>query len=217
MTDYLKIDSVFLDFGNKKVLRGANLRVESKQIIGILGRNGSGKSCFLKIITGQLDPQFKHISYNDTRSVNLYKKRGLINYLPQHEFHPKSLTVKELLKYYEIEKNTFMDRHQFIKDQANKRFSELSGGMKRVLEVLLVLESKSKFTILDEPFSHIMPVYIDVVKESIKRMKKEKGILITDHQYRNVISISDQIYLLKEGILQQVASEIELREKGYIG
>jgi lipopolysaccharide export system ATP-binding protein len=199
MRDQLKIDSVFLEFGEKKVLRGATLNWMTNQVKGILGRNGSGKSCFLKIVTGQIIPQFKYISYNEVQIEHVYKSKGLINYLPQHEFHPKSVRVNKLLDFYEIDKNQFIKNYTFIGDQIEKKFSELSGGTRRLLEVLLVLEADSKFTILDEPFSHIMPIHIDLVKESIQKMKKRKGILVTDHQYKNVLEISDELHLLKDG------------------
>ncbi len=88
--------------------------------------------------------------------------------------------------------------------------------MKRILEVLLLIESPAKFTILDEPFSHIMPIYIELVKEAIKRVKYRKGILITDHQYNHILEVSDRLHLLREGIFYQISDKSELVEKGYI-
>lgn len=216
MRDQLKIDSVFLEFGENKILRGASLDWKTNQVKGILGRSGTGKSCFLKIVTGQINPQFKYISYNDIQIEHLYKSKGLINYLPQHEFHPKLTRVGKLLDFYKIDKNQFVKNYKFIGDQIEERFSELSGGGRRLLEVLLVLEADSKFTILDEPFSHIMPIHIELVKDSITKMKKRKGILITDHQYKNVLEVSDELHLLKDGRFKKINTELELKESGYI-
>ena len=216
MNDYIKIDSVFLEFQEKKVLRGASLNVAKNQVIGILGRNGCGKSCFLKVITGQTKPDFKYISHNDVQMKNLYKKKGLINYLPQHNFHPKSLTISTLLSYYGIKKDSFADAYPSLKDKVNRRFSSLSGGERRIIEVLLVLESPSEYSILDEPFTHVMPIQTDIIKASIQRIKQRKGILITDHQYTNVLDVSDKIFLLKDGTMQTVNDESDLRDKGYI-
>lgn len=216
MKDHIKIDSVFLEFGDKKVLRGASLNVAKNEVVGILGRNGCGKSCFLKIITGQINPEFQYISHNDVQMKNLYKKKGLINYLPQHNFHPKALKISTLLMYYGVEKESFANTYPFLKDKLDRRFSSLSGGERRIVEVLLVLESLSQYSILDEPFTHVMPLQTDIIKASIQRIKKRKGILVTDHQYTNVLDVSDKIFLLKDGTMQAINEESDLQEKGYI-
>lgn len=216
MKHHLKIDSVFLKFRDKEILRGGYLEVMDKEVVGILGRNGCGKSCFLKILIGHLQPQFAHIELNGVKVDNLYRTKITINYLPQHEFHPKHLKVKDLVNYYDIDKPFFYTQYPFIKDFNDKKFELLSGGMKRILEVLLLLESPAKFTILDEPFSHIMPIYVDLVKETIKRVKQRKGIIITDHKYKHILDISDKLHLLKEGIFHQISDKSELAEKGYV-
>jgi len=216
MNDCIKIDSVFLEFQGKKVLRGASLSIEKNQVIGILGRNGCGKSCFLKVITGQLQADFRYISHNNVQMKNLYKKKGLINYLPQHNFHPKSLKISTLISYYGIKKENFASAYPFLKEKLNRRFSELSGGERRIVEVLLVLESPSQYSILDEPFTHVMPIQTDIIKASIQRIKQRKGILVTDHQYTNVLDVSDKIFLLKDGTMQAINDESDLRKKGYI-
>jgi len=100
--------------------------------------------------------------------------------------------------------------------ESKRKFSDLSGGEKRILEVLLVLEANTKFTILDEPFSHIMPVHIQLVKDRIQALSAKKGILITDHQYQNVVEIADALFLLHNGVLKTVESEEDLRFNGYI-
>ena len=85
-----------------------------------------------------------------------------------------------------------------------------------MFEVLLVLEAKTKFSILDEPFSHVMPKYIDLLKDRILKLKANKGILITDHQYQNVMEVSDKLYLLSSGVMQKVEQEEDLQFYGYI-
>jgi len=202
--------------GERKILNGVSLDIERHQVIGILGRNGCGKSCFLKIMTGQLQPQFKYISHNDIQVHHLYKKKGLINYLPQHECHPASLRLRQLLDFYGIDDKYFLEKYALFKEYANKRFSNFSGGERRLLEVLLVLEADTKYSILDEPFTHIMPLHIDMVKATIQDKKQQKGIIITDHQYHNVLDISDHTFLLKNGTMKAIESEEDLREWGYI-
>ncbi len=216
MKHHLKIDSVFLKFKDKEILRGGYLEITNGEVVGILGRNGCGKSCFLKILIGHLQPQFCHIALNGLKVENLYSTKITINYLPQHEFHPKHLKVRDLVYYYDIDKVNFYNNYPFLKDFKDREFALLSGGMKRILEVLLLIESPAKFTILDEPFAHIMPIYVELVKEAIQRVKQRKGIIITDHQYRHILELSDKLHLLKEGIFHQIANKSELVEKGYI-
>ena len=216
MNESIKIDSVFLSFGSLQVLRGINLELIKNQVTGILGRNGCGKSCLLKIITGQIQPQSKHIQYKDKQILNLYKIKGLINYLPQHEFHPKSLVLRKLLEYYRIDQEYFLTEYPFLKKSLNNKLSALSGGERRMIEVLLVLESGSKYSILDEPFTHVMPKYIDLIKERIYKLKTTKGIVVTDHQYKNVVEVSDQLYLISDGIMRTIKEQEDLKFYGYI-
>ena len=216
MNNSIKIDSVFLSFKDHKVLRGANIELKKGFVTGLLGRNGSGKSCFLKIITGQLKAQSKHISFGDKRLINLYKEKGLINYLPQHEFHPKSINLIGLLDYYSIDEKDFFERYELLAKNKSDNFRRLSGGQRRLIEVLLVLESKSKFSILDEPFTHVMPIYIKMISKRITELKSEKGILITDHQYQNVIDTADELFLMNEGRLNRVKAKEDLKFYGYI-
>lgn len=216
MNESIKIDSVFLSFGPQQVLRGINLEFNKHQVTGILGRNGCGKSCLLKIITGQIKPQSKHLAYEDKVMDNLYREKGLINYLPQHEFHPKLLTLKKLLSFYEIDQEYFLGQYPFLSEIQNSRFSKLSGGERRIIEVLLILEASTKFSILDEPFTHVMPKYVELIKKRILDLKAQKGILITDHQYQNVMDISDKTYLISAGTTKKVRGSDDLKNYGYI-
>lgn len=216
MQGHITIDSVFLSFNSHEILRGVSLNLFKNQVTGILGKNGSGKSCLLKIITGQIKPQHKHIRFNNQPMGDLFKKNGLINYLPQHEFHPKSLTVHHLVKFYGINRQEFLDEYPFLKKYMDVYFSEISGGERRLIEVLLVLESNAKFSILDEPFSHIMPKYIELIKSRIKQLKKRKGILLTDHQYQNVLNVSDDLFIMTNGTIRKIVGIGDLKEYGYI-
>lgn len=216
MREQITIDSVFLSFKSHEILRGVSLNLFKNQVTGILGKNGSGKSCLLKIITGQIKPQHKHIRFNSQPMSDLFKQNGLINYLPQHEFHPKSLTVHQLVKFYGINRQEFLGEYPFLKKYLDVYFSEISGGERRLIEVLLVLESNAKFSILDEPFSHIMPKYIELIKNRIKQLKKRKGILLTDHQYQNVLNVSDDLFIMTNGTIRKIVGIEDLKEYGYI-
>ncbi|MEM6261392.1 MAG: ATP-binding cassette domain-containing protein [Bacteroidota bacterium] len=215
MKEVLKIDSVFLEFDNKQVLRGACLELAKHRITGLLGRNGSGKSCFMQVLTGQLASSHKHLTYNGRFVEDLFKQKGLANYLPQFSFHPKSATLKQLLYFYNIPTESFLERNPFLKPSIAQKFSHISGGEQRLIEVLLVLEADTTFSLLDEPFTYIMPKYVDLIKERIVALSSQKGFLITDHQYRHILELSDELYLMDQGRLQLVQEE-DLQEYGYL-
>ena len=216
MSSSIQIDSVFLNFGAQEVLRGVHLQMEKHQVTGLLGRNGSGKSCLLKIITGQLQAQSKHLRYAGQAVDHLYRKKGLINYLPQHEFHPNWLTQQQLLKFYEVQSDEFYTHYPFLKKNHHQKFSQLSGGQRRLLEVLLVLEAATEFSILDEPFTHLMPTQVELLQARIQQLKVRKGLLLTDHQYQNVMKVADVTYVLSQGRVHLVNESDDLKYYGYL-
>ncbi|MEM6799887.1 MAG: ATP-binding cassette domain-containing protein [Bacteroidota bacterium] len=216
MKKHIQIDSLFLRFRDKDILKGISFSMTKHEISGILGRNASGKSCLLRVLIGHLNPQSKHFRVDNKFQKNLYKQNGLINYLPQHPFHPKSLKIKSLLKLYDIELPEFLYHYPFTEEMLTLKFGQLSGGQKRLLEVLFILESATHFSILDEPFTYLMPKYVDLIKNRILKLKERKGFIITDHQYSHILELSDKLYLLKEGRIQEIAGKNELRNLGYI-
>jgi len=212
----IRLDSAFLAFGSKEVLRGASLSLRQGKITGLLGRNGCGKSCLLKILTGQLKPAHVYVGVDGVFAKNLYHHSGLINYLPQFVCHPAGLRFEELLRYYNIDSNVFWDRHGHLFSERQLPFRNLSGGSKRLFEVLLVLEANTDFTLLDEPFSHIMPMHLEYVQAVIRRRSKEKGILVTDHKYQHVLDLADTLYLMHSGTTTIVKELTELVRLGYV-
>lgn len=210
------LDSAFLSFGANEILRGATLRLRRSQVTGLLGRNGCGKSCLLKILTGQLRADNVYIGVDGVFQRNLYSRPGLINYLPQHHCHPPSLRMMELVVFYGIDPDIFSGLHGHLFPAQNLRFHELSGGTRRLLEVLLVLEAKTHFTLLDEPFTHIMPLHIEYVQAVIRRQSADKGILVTDHKYQHVLDLADSLYLMHSGTNVMITEPEDLVRLGYV-
>ena len=103
-----------------------------------------------------------------------------------------------------------------IKSFLNEKPKNLSGGEQRLIEILIMLYSDCKFLILDEPFHSLSPKIIDEIKILIKVQSKHKGIIITDHQYQNVMEISDRIILLKDGATKIINGIEDLKKFGYI-
>lgn len=102
------------------------------------------------------------------------------------------------------------------KNHYNKTVDELSGGELRKLETMLVVYNKAQFILLDEPFTHISPVQTEEFKPILKRCAQRKGIIITDHQYNNVLDVSDRIILLNNGSTKHIKHVDELATYGYI-
>ena len=98
----------------------------------------------------------------------------------------------------------FFDSHKMSIDA---KFSNLSGGQRRLAEIIIFLNTASKFIILDEPFTHLMPIQIEELKEIISLAKTNKSIIISDHQYRHLIDISDKVYLIKDAKTYQLSKQ----------
>ncbi|MCB9335810.1 MAG: ATP-binding cassette domain-containing protein [Flavobacteriales bacterium] len=199
MINRLEVDSVFLEFGAKRVLQNVYLKCETGKITGLLGRNGTGKSCLLKILFGELVPNDKSVRINGVSLLDSYRSPKDLRYLPQTKFIPNSLSVKRVFKDFELDFIDFTLYFPELKNLYKSRLSNLSGGERRIIEIYSILTSQTKFCMLDEPFSHIMPIHLHTIKELITREKKRKGIIITDHLYNHIIEISDDIYVLSEG------------------
>jgi ABC-type multidrug transport system ATPase subunit len=216
MNNILEIDSVILNFGDKRVLSDIYLKCSSGEVVGILGRNGSGKTTLLRIIFGELETPDKSIRINGQAIPEPYKNGGLIKFLPQFNFMIQTISVKQVFKRFKIDFNDFVQLFPGFEKYYKQRLTELSGGEKRIVEIYTILASKSLFCLLDEPFTHIMPVHIETVKQLIEREKLKKGIILIDHLYQNVIDICNRIYIIENGKTNKVLTEVDFHRFGYL-
>jgi lipopolysaccharide export system ATP-binding protein len=211
----LKVDSVQLEFGDRKILQDIWLSCSQGEVVGLLGRNGSGKSSLLRIIFGTLNPTYRYISINDQFVKRGYQQK--IAYLPQHNYLPNGIQISKLAKMMVDDRfwDEFTD-YQIYKDHHHKNASELSGGELRQLETLMILYNKADFILLDEPFTHISPVQTEGFKATIRRCAKIKGIIVTDHQYYNILDVSDRIVLLHNGATKHITNANDLVTYNYL-
>lgn len=216
MTHTLEIDGVQLDFGDRRILSDVYVRCDTGKVTGILGRNGAGKSCFMQIAFGTMNAYSSSVRCNGKHISRAYTVKKLLNYLPQFYFIPASMQIRQALKYYNVDTEIFISRFPAYEKDLSKTMNELSGGQRRMIETLIILKAETKFTILDEPFSHIMPLHVDVLKEIIQEEKQRKGIILTDHLYRHIMDISDNIYLLNNGKTHHIKDNSQLVQYGYI-
>ncbi len=218
MTNHiLEIDSIQKKFDYKSVLSDVYLKCETNEIIGLLGRNGSGKSTLLKIIFGILDADFKFVRIDraiKNKTSDLFKE---ISYLPQENFIPNSFSVKKAIELsIESQKIKSFYNDEMIKSISDKKISHLSGGELRYLEIKIILFNPSKFVLLDEPYNGLSPIMINKINQLIIENSHKKGIIITDHNYENVIKISTRLILMKEGKTFNINDKNDLIEKGYL-
>jgi lipopolysaccharide export system ATP-binding protein len=212
----LQVDSVTLSFDDRKILQDVYLDCKTGEILGLLGRNGSGKSSLLKIIFGTLAPTHKYVSIDKVVLHKGYHKNR-IPYLPQHNFLPNGIAVSSLAKMMVANKYlSEFSNLDIYKGHLHKKTNQLSGGELRQLEMLMILYSSADFILLDEPFTHVTPVQTDYFKTLIKAVSKDKGIIITDHQYENVIDVSDRLILLDNGCTKHIKHVDELVTYHYI-
>ena len=215
MKHILEVDSVILDFATKRVLQDVYLRSETGKVTGLLGRNGSGKSCLMKVIFGKLVPNDKSVRLDGIAINDKYRYPEDIRYLPQGKFIPKFLTLKRIFKNFELDFSDFINEFPGFEILYNSKFRNISGGEQRILEIYTILASKTRFCMLDEPFSQIMPLHVETMKKLILREKENKGIIITDHLYKHIVDICDILYVINNGKTYLTKSIQDIETLGY--
>jgi ABC-type multidrug transport system ATPase subunit len=213
----LEVDSVRKHFDNKLVVSDVYLKCEANEIIGLLGRNGSGKSTLLKIIFGIISAENKCIRIDGVVKNKVRQLLKEISYLHQEQFIPHHLTVKKAISLsISIEKTADFLEDTMIQSILDKKINYLSSGELRYLEIKLLLFNSSKFVLLDEPYNGLSPIMVEKVNQLIQENSSKKGIVITDHDYENVIGISTQLLLMKEGKVHIIKDKMDLMEQGYL-
>jgi ABC-type lipopolysaccharide export system ATPase subunit len=213
----LEVDSIQKQYDGKSIISDAYLKCETADVIGILGRNGSGKSTLLKIIFGIVTADFKFVRVDGAVKSKTSDLLNEISYLPQENFIPNLFSVKKTI-LLSIAKDKLQEfcADEMIQTVLNKKIKHLSGGELRYLEIKLILNKSSNFVLLDEPYNGLSPIMIERINELITKMSSTKGIIITDHNYENVIKVSTKLALMKEGKMYHLKNKNELIEKGYL-
>jgi ABC-type multidrug transport system ATPase subunit len=216
MIHTLEADGIQLSFGLRRILSDVYLKCETGQITGLLGRNGQGKSCLMNIILGTLNSENNSVRFDGNVVRDVRKRPSLLLYLPQFNFIPKSLKVKQVLSDFNLAYADFVNRFPEFTEKLNDKVGELSGGQWRTVEIYIIVKKPSLFAMLDEPFTHLNPIQIDNIKAFLVEEKVNKGFLITDHMYNHLLDISDNVYLLRNGKTHLTKTVDELEELGYI-
>ncbi|MCO6360804.1 ATP-binding cassette domain-containing protein [Roseivirga pacifica] len=213
----LHVDSVIKGFDTKQVLSDVFISCKKGDIVALMGRNGVGKSTLLRIIFGSISADEKFVRIGDKVLSKAFEKNDLIKYLPQDSFLPNHLKISTIIDLFcKGEKALYVRNHYFIKSIANKKSGELSGGERRLLEILLVVYSDAKYVLIDEPFNGVDPIHKEEIKRLIKSQSVHKGFIVTDHDYRSLLEISTRQILINDGATKEVKGIEELLEGGYL-
>jgi len=223
-------------YGKRQVVKGVSVEVEQGEIVGLLGPNGAGKTTSFYMIVGFIKPNAGKVYLEEEEITHLpmYKRaqKG-IGYLPQEASVFRKLTVedniKAVLEMMPLSKTEQRDKLESLLDEfgLNKVRSSngdtLSGGERRRCEIARALATNPKFILLDEPFAGIDPIAVEDIQYIVAKLRtKNIGILITDHNVQETLSITDRSYLmfegniLKAGTAEELAADEQVR-KVYLG
>jgi len=232
----LKAVELVKSYGLRTVVDTVSLEVQQGEIVGLLGPNGAGKTTTFYMTVGFVQPDTGHVYIDDEEITGLpmYKRaRKGIGYLPQEASVFRKLTVEDnisaILEMMPLSKAEQKERlesliEEFGLQKVRKNVGDsLSGGERRRTEIARALASSPSFILLDEPFAGIDPIAVEDIQYIVARLKKKNiGILITDHNVQETLSITDRAYLMFEGkiLMAGTAEELAANEtvrKVYLG
>lgn len=212
----LYIDSITKSYGTRRILTDVAISIQQGEIVALFGRNGSGKSTLMKIIYGCENAPTKYIRFNDDVITNR-NKYEYITYLPQQSCLPQNLKLTSIFNSWKKQADIVsLSTFEKIKELKSRRIKELSWGEKRYLEIALFCHSNNPFIFLDEPFNGLSPILIEDIQKIIKKRSAKKGFLISDHNYANVLEISNKVILLNNGHTKEITETNQLQELGYL-
>lgn len=215
MNHRLTADSIILDFNGRNLLNGVYLEANTGEVTGLLGRNGTGKTCLMRILYGELATEGS-VCLDGLRFLDCRRRKEDMRFLPQFNFIPRHLKVRDVFDFFELDFADCVDLFPEVSQYDGASMQSLSSGERRIVETYLILVSKTKFCILDEPFSQIMPLHVTKIKELILREREHKGILLSDHYYDHVVDLCNRIYLINNSKIQIIKNKEDLRKHGYI-
>jgi lipopolysaccharide export system ATP-binding protein len=222
----LRTENLVKKYKSRAVVKGVSFYVEQGEIVGLLGPNGAGKTTSFYMIVGLIVPNEGKIFLDDqeiTKEPMYRRAQKGIGYLAQEASVFRQLSVEDNLK-------AVLEMTTLPKDEQNEKIEQLlnefglqkirkslgiqlSGGERRRTEIARALAIDPKFILLDEPFAGVDPIAVEDIQEIVKKLKtKNIGVLITDHNVHETLSITDRAYLLYEGEILKSGSANELAE-----
>ena len=224
MISTIRTDNLVKQYKHRTVVNHVSINVKQGEIVGLLGPNGAGKTTSFYMIVGLIQPLEGKIFLddNDITGMAMYKRAQMgIAYLPQEASVFRNLSVEDnimaILQFTDMTKAEQKDRLEELISEFNmqkvrkNKGSNLSGGERRRCEIARCLASNPKFILLDEPFAGVDPIAVEDIQTIVAKLKdKNIGILITDHNVHETLSITDRAYLLFEGSVLKAGTAEEL-------
>ncbi len=234
--EILRTADLVKSYRRRRVVNGVSLAISPGEIVGLLGPNGAGKTTTFYLTIGFIKPESGHVLLGDRIITRLpmYRRARLgIGYLPQEASIFRKMTVADnilaVLEVQGVRRTERRERLEQLLDELNiehvakSRGYQLSGGERRRVEIARALATRPKYMLLDEPFAGIDPIAVEDIQSIVAGLKaRGLGILITDHNVRETLSITDRAYImcdgdiLKEGTSEFLANDPEAR-KIYLG
>ena len=218
--DLLEINHLYKSYDSKNVLCDINLKVKQGKIIGLLGKNGTGKSTTLiKLINDLLVPDKGNIKVNG-KAIGVESKK-IISYLPERTYLNKNMTVLEVINYFRDFYDNFDSAKaikllQDLKLDVNQKLSKMSKGMQEKVQLVLVMSRKAKLYILDEPLGGVDPATRDYILDTIlNNFSDDASIIISTHLISDIERILDEVIFIDNGkiIIQSDADNLRNKEK----
>jgi lipopolysaccharide export system ATP-binding protein len=210
----LSVNNLYKSYRGRKVVDKVSIKIEGGEVVGLLGPNGAGKTTCFYMIVGliQMDSGTIHLGDNDISKLPMHQRAKMgVSYLPQEPSAFRRLTVeqnimailetrKDLSKQQRGQRLEDLLHDLHIEERRNTLAQALSGGERRRTEIARALATDPKFILLDEPFAGVDPVSVIEIQQLIKHLQsKSIGVLITDHNVREILRICDRAYILNDG------------------
>ena len=215
--EIIKCDHLYKTFDNKEILRDVNLSIPKGKIIGLLGKNGTGKTTLIKLINDLLTPTSGEILVNG-KKPGIESKR-IISYLPERTYLDKNMKIEQILTFFEDFYDNFNREKaiKLLKDldlDINLKISKMSKGMREKLQLILVMSRDAEIYILDEPLGGVDPATRDYILDTIlSNFNEGASIIISTHLISDIERILDEVIFIDKGSIVLTSSADELRKK----
>jgi len=215
--ELLTINNLNKSYKNNKVLKDINLKIKEGKIIGLLGKNGTGKSTLIKLINDLLTPDSGEILVKG-KKIGVESKK-IISYLPERTYLDKSLTIKETLIYFDEFYDNFdiKKARKLLKDldlDENLKLSKMSKGMQEKVCLVLVMSRRAELYILDEPLGGVDPATRDYILDTIlNNFNENASVIISTHLISDIERILDEVIFIDKGKIILTSDADELRQK----
>lgn len=217
MKEIVKCKNLSKSFGEKRVLENIELNIQRGKIIGLLGKNGMGKSTLIKLIVGLLTPNSGEITVGGKKIGVESKKK--ISYLPERTYLDKTMKIEETIEFFDEFYDNFDKDKAFklLKDlnlDRNTRISKMSKGMQEKLQLILVMSREADLYILDEPLGGVDPATRDYILDTIlSNFGKDSSVLISTHLIADIERILDEVIFIENGKIVLTSDTDTLREE----